>query len=195
MKNVNVKIIGKHHEILNIIKEPIHCLVNFDWHPDYPRYAEEVIDVDFFTLQVDPVWYEDNWVAILATYGYVKEFTWVFNHDYDVENTKVFGSKNGDSIIFNKKFNKDMKIFCEYVTIDLDFFGSRTPVNWSPEDRIELLRDTLKTLKADNVTLILCKSDQFVNYDVDRFLQGILIELLCGQDKGEIYWKKGGYEV
>lgn len=195
MKNVNVKIITKHHEILNIIKEPIPCLVNFDWHPDYPRYAEEVLDVDYFTLQIDPVWYEDNWVAVLATYGYVKEFTWVFNHDYDIENTKVFGSKNGDSIIFNKKFNKDMEIFCEYVTIDLDFFGSRTPVNWNPEDRIELLRDTLNTLKADNVTLILCKSEQFVNYDVDKFLQGILIEILCGQDKGEIYWKKSGFKV
>jgi hypothetical protein len=190
MKNVNIKIIKEHHDILNIIKEPIPCLVNFDWHADYPRYAEEIIDVDYFVLQLDYAWYEDNWVAVLATHGYVREFTWIFPHDDDKEDTKVFGSQSGDSIIFNKKFNKDMEIFCEYVTIDLDFFGSRTPVNWSPKDRVELLRDTLITLKADNVTLIICKSERFVNYDVDKFLQGMLIELLCGQDKGEIYWKK-----
>jgi hypothetical protein len=195
MKNINLKIIKKHDDILNIIKEPIPCLVNFDWHPDYPRYSEEVLDVDYFTSQIDPVWYEHNWVAVLATYGYVKEFTWIFNHDYDKEDIKVFGSKNGDSIIFNNKFNKDMEILCEYVTIDLDFFGSRTPVNWVPTDRVELLRDTLKTLKADNVTLILCKSEQFVNYDVDKFLQGIFIELFCGQEKGDIYWKKSGYNI
>ena len=192
MKNVNVKIIKEHQEILNIIKEPISCLVNFDWHADYPRYAEEVIDIDHFTLQVNPAWYEHNWVAVLASFGYVKEFTWIFDHDYDKEDVKVFGSKSGDSIIFNKKFNKDMEILCEYVTIDLDFFGSRTPVNWSPKDRIGLLRDVLRTLKGDNVTLIISKSERFVNYDADKFLQGMLIELLCSEDKGEIYWKKGG---
>lgn len=194
MKNVDIKIIKEHQDILNIIKEPIPCLVNFDWHADYPRYAEEVIDIDYFTLQVDPVWYEHNWVAVLASYGYVKEFTWIFGHDYDKEDVKVFGSKSGDSIIFNKKFNKDMEILCECVTIDLDFFGCRTPVNWSPEYRIELLRDTLRTLKGDNVTLIICKSEHFINYDADKFLQGMLIELLCGEDKGEIYWKKGGWK-
>lgn len=60
-----------------------------------------------------------------------------------------------------------MEILCEYITIDLDFFGCRTPVNWSPKDRIELLRDTLRTLKADNkadnVTLIISKSERFIN--------------------------------
>lgn len=192
MNNVNVKIIKEHQDILNIIKEPIPCLVNFDWHADYPRYAEEVIDIDHFTLQFGPEWYEHNWVAVLASFGYVKEFTWIFAHDYDKEDVKVFQSKSGDSIVFNKKFNKDMEILCEYVTIDLDFFGCRTPVNWSPKDRIELLRDTLRTLKADNVTLIISKSEKFVNYDVDKFLQGMLIELLCSEDKGEIYWKKCG---
>ncbi len=130
----------------------------------------------------------------MASYGYVKEFTWIFDHDYDKEDVKVFGSKSGDSIIFNKKFNKDMEILCECVTIDLDFFGCRTPVNWSPEYRIELLRDTLRTLKAENITLIISKSEHFVNYDADKFLQGMLIGLLCGEDKGEIYWKKGGWK-
>lgn len=195
MKNVNIKIIKEHQDILDIIKGPIPCLVNFDWHADYPRYSEEVIDIDYFVKQIDTAWYEHNWLAVLASYGYVKEFTWIFDHDYDKEDVKVFGSKSGDSIIFNKKFNKDMEILCEYVTIDLDFFGCRTPVNWSPKDRIELLRDTLRTLKADNVTLIISKSEQFVNYDVDKFLQGMLTEILCGEDKGVIYWKKGGGKI
>ncbi len=190
MKNVNIIIIKEHQDILNIIKEPIPCLVNFDWHADYPRYAEEVIDIDHFTLQIGPEWYEHNWVAVLASFGYVKEFTWIFDHNYDKEDVKVFGSKSGDSIIFNKKFNKDMEILCEYVTIDMDFFGSRTPVNWNPTNRIELLRDTLNTLKADNGTLI--KSEKFVNYNVDKFLQGMLTKILCSEDKGVIYWKKGG---
>ena len=34
MKNVDIKIIKEHQDILNIIKEPIPCLANFDWHAD-----------------------------------------------------------------------------------------------------------------------------------------------------------------
>ena len=125
----------------------------------------------------------------------MKEFTWIFDHDYDKEDVKVLQSKSGDSIVFNKRFNKDMEIDCEVVTIDLDFFGCRTPVNWSPKDRIQLLKETLGVLKADNVTLIISKSEQFVNYDVDRFLQSMMIEILCGEGKGEIYWKKGDDKI
>ena len=194
MKNVDINIIKEHQDILNIIKEPIPCLVNFDWHADYPRYSEEVIDIDQFVGQVDPVWYEQNWVAILASYGYVKEFTWIFDHDYDKEDVKVFQSKSGDSIIFNKKFNKDMEINCKYVTVDMDFFGCKIPVNWNPKDRIELLKETLGTLKADNVTLIISKSEKFVNYDVDKFLQVMMTEILCGEGKGgDILEERGEY--
>ena len=114
----------------------------------------------------------------------MKEFTWIFDHDYDKEDIKVFQSNSGDSIIFNKKFNKDMEINCKYVTIDMDFFGCRTPINWSPKDRYQLLKDFLKTLKAENITLIVSKSEHFINYDVDKFLQEMMTEILCGE--GEI---------
>lgn len=178
--NIEIKIIEKHDNILNIIKSPIPCLVNFDFHSDYPQYSTEVIDIDQFCLNVYPVWYEHNWVAILASYGYVKEFTWIFPHDDAKEDTKVFESKAGDSIIFNKKFDPSMEITCQYITIDMDFFGSRTPINWTPkEGRMKLLKDVLGTLKSDDITLIICKSNNFVNYDVDEFLQEMLTFILC----------------
>lgn len=176
--NIDIKIIEKHDSILNIIKDDIPCLVNFDWHADYPRYNQEIIDVDYFTRQIDSVWYEQNWVAILASLGKVKEFTWVFPHDYDKEDIKVFESRNGDSIVFNKMFDPSMEVLCPYVTLDMDFFGNKTPVNWSPkEERMELFKEFLGTLKAKNVTLIISKSENWVNYDVDKFLQDILIEI------------------
>jgi hypothetical protein len=178
--NINFKIIEKHDSILNIIRSPIPCLVNFDWHSDYPQYSTEVIDVDHIALNVDAAWNEHNWVAIMASYGLVKEFTWIFPHDYNEEDTKVFESKGGDSIIFHKKFDSSMKIICKHVTIDMDFFGSRIPINWTPKkERMKLLIEVLNTLKADDVTLIICKSDRFVNYDVDTFLQEMLTYILC----------------
>lgn len=180
MKNIDIKIIEKHDSILNIIRNPILCLANFDWHADYPRYGAEVIDIDQFVLQIDPVWYEQNWMAVLASLGNVKEFTWIFPHDYDKEDTKVFESKSGDSIVFNKKFDSSIEINCPYITLDMDFFGSRTPINWVPkEGRMELFKKFLGTLKANDITLIIAKSDRFVNYDVDKFLQDILTEILC----------------
>lgn len=181
--NINIKIIEKHDSILNIIREPIQCLVNFDWHADYPRYGEEIIDVDFFTRQIDPVWYEENWVAVLASFGIVKEFTWIFPRDlptYYEENTKVFESKSGDSIIFNKEFDPSLTIECPYITLDMDFFGSKTPIDWTPKQgRMELFKEVLGTLKTNDITLIISKSNRFVNYDVDKFLQEILTEMLC----------------
>lgn len=179
---VDIKIIDTHDKIINIIRDPISCLINFDWHADYPRYAKEIIDIDQYILQIDPVWFEQNWIAILASYGLVKEFTWIFPHDYGEEDIKVFESKSGDSIIFNKKFDKDMKIECPYITIDMDFFGSRSPINWSPKDKKELLKDVLNTLKAKEITLIISKTENWVNYDVDKFLQYMLTEILCKHD-------------
>lgn len=178
--NIDIKIIEKHDNILKIIRDPIQCLVNFDFHADYPRYEQELIDVDHLALNVDAAWYEHNWVAILASYGKVKEFTWIFPHDYDKEDTKVFESKGGDSIIFNKRFDPSMEINCQYITIDMDFFGCRIPINWTPkEERMKLFKDVLGTLKSDNITLIICKSDRFVNYNVDKFLQEMLTHILC----------------
>jgi hypothetical protein len=178
--SINIKIIEKHDGILNIITGPIACLVNFDFHSDYPQYSEDVIDIDQFCRNVDSAWYEHNWIAILASYGYVKEFTWIFPHDDAKEDIKVFESKAGDSIIFNKKFDPSMEITCQYITIDMDFFGSRTPINWTPkEGRMNLLKDVLRTLKSENITLIICKSNNFVNYGVDEFLQEMLTIILC----------------
>jgi hypothetical protein len=180
MKNIDIKIIEKHDNILNIIREPIECLANFDWHSDYPRYGMEIIDVDQYYLQMDPAFYEAAWVAVLASFGRVKEFTWIFPHDHDIEDIKVFESKGGDSIIFNKKFDPSMEINCPIITLDMDFFGSRTPINWNPgKGRMTMFRELLGTLKANNITLIICKSDQYVNYDNDKFLQEMLTELLC----------------
>jgi hypothetical protein len=45
------------------------------------------------------------------------------------------------------------------------------------------LKEVLNVLRADNITLIISKSENFVNYDVDRFLQDMMIEILC---KGDI---------
>lgn len=178
--NIDIKIIERHDSILNIIREPIQCLVNFDWHPDYPRYGEEIIDVDYFTKQIDSAWYEHGWVAVMASLGKVKEFTWIFPHDYDKEDVKVFESKSGDSIISNKKFEPSMNIECPIISIDMDFFGNRIPINWTPtQERMELFKELLGTLKARDVTLIISKSDRFVNYNVDEFLQEILTEILC----------------
>ena len=180
--NINIKIVEKHDSLINIIRDPIPCLVNFDWHPDYPRYVEEVIDIDHIAKQVEifgSFWYEQNWIATLASNGLVKEFTWIFPHDYDKEDTKVFESKSGDSIIFNKKFDPSLEIMCPYITLDMDFFGSKTPIKWIPEEgRMELFKKFLGTLKANDITLIISKSEQWTNYDVDKFLQNILTEIL-----------------
>ncbi len=177
---INVKIVEKHDSILNIIKDPIPCLVNFDWHADYPRYGDEIIDIDHFVRQIDPAWYEENWVAVLASLGKVKEFMWIFPHDLDKEDTKIFESKSGDSIIFNKRFDPSMEINCPYITLDMDFFGSRIPINWNPkEEKLELFKKVIATLKSDEITFILSKSDRYVNYDVDKFLQDMMTEILC----------------
>lgn len=64
---IDIKIIERHDSILNIIRDTIPCLVNFDWHQDYPHYPTEVIDVDHIALNIDAAWYEHNWVAILAS--------------------------------------------------------------------------------------------------------------------------------
>lgn len=180
---IDIKIIENHANILNIIRDPIPCLVNFDWHPDYPRYGTETIDVDHYSLQVDPAFYEAAWIAILASFGRVKEFTWIFPHEHDKEDVKVFESKGGDSIIFNKRFDPNLSIECPYITLDMDFFGCRSPIDWSPpQGRIKLFKEFISILKAPKITLIISKSVNYVNYDIDEFLQEILTEILCEID-------------
>lgn len=183
MIDVDVKIVEKHDKILDIISRPINSITNFDWHADYPLYKESTIDADYFVKQVDPVWYEQNWPIILASKGFIKEYTWIFPHDYSDEDVKIFMSKKGECRVFNKKFDKKMEIYSEHVTIDLDFFGSKSPVIWSPEGgdsgRIKLLREVLGTLKADNIILIISKTELYVNYDINKFLQDMIIELEC----------------
>ncbi len=64
-----------------------------------------------------------------------------------------------------------MKINCQYITIDMDFFGSRIPIQWSPKSRNELFKNVLKTIENKNATIIISKSKNYVNYDVDKFLK------------------------
>jgi len=180
MKNVTIIIIEKHGQILDIITQPIHSITSFDWHADYPMHGEYVIDADHYAKQIDPVWYDQNWAIILASRGLVKEYTWTFPHDYSNEDVKIFTSKNGECRVFNRRFNKDMKIYSQYVTIDLDFFGNKIPVNWNPgddKDRMELMKDVLETLKAEDIIMIISKSNAYVNYDTDKFLQDMITEI------------------
>ncbi len=89
--------------------------------------------------------------------------------------------------MFNKRFDPSMEITCSYVTLDMDFFGSRIPINWTPkEGRMELFKQFLGTLKANNIKLIISISDRWVNYDVDKFLQEMLTEILCKGENHEI---------
>ena len=175
MKNMVIKIIERHDKILDIINERIDTLVNFDWHADYPLYSENIIDIDYFVKQIDPVWYEENWVAILASKGYLKNYIWIFDHDFaKSEEIKTLQSKNGYCNAHNMKFDKNMKLVYSWISIDMDFFGNKIPLNWSPKDRMELLIDVFGTLYADDIILIISKSKRFVNYDVDKFLDEMI---------------------
>lgn len=178
MKNIIIKIIERHDKILDIINERIDTLVNFDWHADYPLYSENVIDIDYYAKQIDPVWYEENLVAILASKGYMKNYIWIFPHDFaKSEEIKVLKSKNGDCNAYNMKFDKNMKLVYSCISIDTDFFGNKIPVDWSPKDRMELLKEVLGTLYANDIILIISKSKRFVNYDIDSFLEEMIKKL------------------
>ena len=177
MRNVKIVVIDKHDEILNIIKEKIDCLVNFDWHSDYPLYSESEIDIDYYAKQVDPVWYEENWLAILAGRGYIENYIWVFPHDFAEPTVKTLKSKNGNCEVVNANFDKHMKLSYSWISVDMDFFGSRIPVDWSPEDRKQLMIDMLDTLKADDITMVISISKLYTNYDADKFLVDMIEEI------------------
>lgn len=192
MKNAKIIIVETHDKILDIITEKIDRLTNFDWHPDYPEYSESVIDIDFFVKQLDPVMYEENWVAVLASRGLVKEVTWIHPRCldpewidpksglcYDQDNLKIFESKYGNTVVFKRKFDKSIKISDNYITIDMDFFGSRSPVKYTPPYRLQLLQDVLNTIdiNEEDIILIISLSRRWVNYDVDDFLKEMIIEI------------------
>lgn len=179
MDNIIVKIIDTHDKIIDIIDDPVN-MVNFDWHRDYPPYAEKVIDVDFFVKQIDPVYYDQNWAAVLASKGLLKNYYWVFPHDYAEPGfSQILRSKNGDCIAYNIKFDNKLRFNdIGYVSIDMDFFGNRKPVDWSPSiERMELLMNVLGTLKADDIMMIISISRNWVNYDVDKFLDEMIRQL------------------
>lgn len=176
-KKIGIIIVEKHDKLLDIIKEPINTLVNFDWHADYPRYAEEIIDVEYFVKQIDPVYYEHNFAAVLAKRCLTNKYLWIFPHNFSEENIKFLRSAYCKVIAYNRKFNKEMKITEEFITIDMDFFGSRIPIQWEPPNRTELLKNLLNTLVSNNILLIISKSKSYANYDVDKFLQEILLEI------------------
>lgn len=172
--------IETHDQILDLIDKPIGTMVNFDWHADYPQYELYILDVDEHAnmiLRSYPEALEDHWVTILASRGYINKFCWVFPHGYANECSKKFISRNGDCNVYNKRFKKDMVVESKWVTIDMDFFGSRIPVKWEPKDRKELFENVLGTLhNTDDMTLVISKSRRYVNYDVDAFLEQIGIE-------------------
>lgn len=64
------------------------------------------------------------------------------------------------------------------ITIDMDFFGSKAPINWSPKDRMESLKEVLNVLKAENITLVISKSD---NPSKDSDIDGRYVEYIQNQ--------------
>ncbi len=173
---MKVIIIETHDQILGIIDKPIGTLVNFDWHADYPQYEPPyTLDVDehaYMILRSYPEALEHHWVTILAGKGYINKFCWIFPHDYANESNKKFISKKGDCDVYNRKFDENMVIKSKWITVDMDFFGSRIPVKWEPNNRKELFEKVLGTFEnPDDMTLIISKSKRFANYDVDAFLK------------------------
>lgn len=177
---MKVIIIETHDQILDIIKEPIGTLVNFDWHSDYPQYNLYMIDIDEHAnmiLRSYPEALEDHWVTILASKGYINKFCWIFPHDYTDEVNNKFISRKGECDVYSKRFKKNMVVDSKWVTIDMDFFGCRIPVKWEPKDRKELFENVLGTLhNVDDMTLVISKSRRYTNYDVDAFLRQVGIE-------------------
>lgn len=178
--NIKLRIIESHEQILNIIDKNIGTLVNFDWHSDYPLYAEKTLDVDSYSsmiLNSYPSWLDNNWATVLASKGYMSQYVWLYPHDCGKDDIKIFKSKKGDCLVYNVKFNRKTKISYKYITIDMDFIGCRVPMIWNPDDRAQLFADAIECLTARNITLIISKSRKYINYDIDVFLDNIMGDL------------------
>ena len=180
VENIKLKIIESHEEILNIINKNVGTLVNFDWHADYPLCPERILDVDTYSDMVTTnhsAWFDNNWVPILVSRGYVSQYIWFYPHDCVKDDIKTFKSKKGDCIVYNIRFNRKAKVSYKYITIDMDFIGCKVPMIWYPDNRKELFMNIIKCLTARNVTLIISKSKKYTNFDPGIFLDNVMEDI------------------
>ena len=180
VENIKLKIIESHEEILDVIDKNVGTLVNFDWHSDFPLYPEAIFDADMYSnmvLKNSNVWLDNNWLPILVNRGCINKYLWFYPHDCGKDEIKKFKAKKGDCEVYSIKFQNRTKIPYKCITIDMDFFGTRTPFNWNPNDRMGLFIDVIESITARNVMMIIAKSEHYVNYDVKEFLEDMINEM------------------
>lgn len=181
VENIKLKIVDSHEDILNIIDKNVGTLINFDWHADYPSYPEKIFDVDSYSDMIlknnQSIWLNNNWVPVLISKGFVNKYIWMYPHECAKDEIKRFKAKKGDCEVYSIKFQGKIKLPYKFITIDMDFFGTRVPFNWNPKDRRELFIDMLESLTARNLTMIIAKSNHYVNYNVDKFLDDMKREM------------------
>ena len=68
----------------------------------------------------------------------------------------------------------------------MDFFGTRAPFNWSPKDRMGSFIDIIESITARNITMIIAKSELYVNYNVNEFLEDIIKEMYIRANVDEL---------
>lgn len=188
VENIRLKIIESREDIPNIIDKNVGTLVNFGWHSGYPLCTEKTLDIDLYSstiLDNYPTWAENNWVVSLVRDGRMSQYIWLYPHGCMKDSIKMLNSKSGNCLAYNIRFNKKTKIGYKYIVIDMDFFGCKVPVHWSPSDRKELFISVLECLSATNLTLIISKSKRYINYDVEDFLEEIN-ELLSDNTNVEV---------
>ncbi len=176
VENVKLKIIESHEEILDVIDKNVGTLVNFDWHSDFPLYPETIFDVDDYSTMIlknSNIWLNYNWVPVLVSRGYLCKYIFMYPHECAKDDIKKFRCKKGDCEVYSIKFQNRVKLPYKYITIDADFFGTKVPFNWSPKDRMGLFTDVFESLTARNITMIIAKSEHYVNYDVEEFLEDV----------------------
>ena len=180
VENIKLKIIESHEEILDVIDKNIGTLVNFDWHSDFPLYPDVIFDADIYSnmlMKESNVWLDNNWMPILVNRGFMSKYLWFYPHDCGKDEIKKFKAKKGDCEVYSIKFQNRTKLPYKCITIDMDFFGTRTPFNWSSNDRMGLFVDIIESLTARSVTMIIAKSEHYVNYNVEEFLEDITNEM------------------
>lgn len=189
VENIKLKVIESHEEILDIIDKNVGTLVNFDWHSDFPLYPEAIFDADAYSNMVlnnSDIWLDNNWMPILVNRGCINKYLWFYNHDCGKDEIKKFKAKKGDCEVYSIKFQNRIKIPYKCITIDMDFFGTRTPFNWSPKDRMGLFIDIIESITARSITMTIAKSKHYVNYNVDEFLEDIINEMSIRANVEEI---------
>lgn len=186
IENVKLKIVESHEEILNIIDEKVGTLVNFSCRAGYPIYPEKIfdisIDVDIFSRMfvesrmIWSEWLDNNWVPLLTDKGYIDKYIWMYPHDCAKDEIKKFMTQKGSCEVYNIRFHKT-KIPYSFVVVGMEFFGCKVPVNWSPIDRRGLLINLLESLTARDINMIISKSANYVNYNIENFLDEMKVEL------------------